>query len=146
MVDSATSGGERWAWSGAARAWRTAWRAAHERIVVLETEKTALTQQLAALRASFEWLTQHVNRLERERAVLLQRVLGVTLPVPEIGRASEPDRVGVATPPTAPTQPDYSTTIAGLQALGAAFEDVGDELAAQLGLRHDEFGNVRSTR
>ena len=50
-----------------------------------ERNKSAiLEQQLAVQQSQFEWLSHLVNRLETERAAILQRVTGVAVPVPNI--------------------------------------------------------------
>ncbi len=103
--------------------------------------------QIAALRSSFEWLTEHVNRMEQERAALLSRVLGLTVPAMNIGR----EATDAPTPTQSrivgrPAEDEYAGTIPALQAVGALFEDAGDEGAAALGAKHDAMGNVTWTK
>lgn len=111
-------------------------------------EVVALSEQLGQLQSSFTWLTEHVNRLERERAELMARVLAVNFPAMRLDRLEAPD----APTPTQtrivgrPAEDDYAGTIPALQAVGALFEDVGDEHAAALGARHDAMGNVTWTK
>jgi hypothetical protein len=45
-----------------------------------------LERSLATERARFEWLSVHVNELKTERAILLDRVLEVQVPVMQIAR------------------------------------------------------------
>jgi len=111
-----------------------------------QTELASKTAELAALRASFEWLTEHVNRLERERSELLARLMGVSLPAMSLGV-----REDVPTPTQTQVfgraaEDEYGGSIPALQAVGALFEDVGDEHASQLGARHDAMGNVTWTK
>lgn len=104
----------------------------------------SLTSQLSQLQSSFEWLTQHVNRLERERAELFARVLNLQLPAMTLEREKAPS--------ISPSQvvgvpgDSYENTIPALQAAGGLFEDVGDDAAARLGVGHDDMGNVKWTR
>lgn len=103
-----------------------------------------LMQQLSQLQSSFEWLTTHVNRLERERAELFARVLNLQLPAMTLERQKEES--------TSPSQiagtpgDSYENTIPALQAVGGLFEDVGDDAAARMGIQHDGMGNVKWTR
>lgn len=103
-----------------------------------------LTEQLAQLRSSFEWLTNHVNRLERERAELFARVLNLQLPAMSLERQKEES---VSPSQIAGTPGDsYEDSIPALQAVGGLFEDVGDDAAAKMGIKHDDMGNVKWTR
>lgn len=116
--------------------------------VKLRSELAASQAQLGQLQSSFGWLTEHVNRLERERAELMARVLAVNFPAMTL------DRTGATEAPTPtqsrilgrPAEDDYAGTIPALQAVGALFEDVGDEAASALGARHDSMGNVTWTK
>lgn len=56
-----------------------------------------LSKQIATEKSRFEWLSAHVNQLQTERAILLDRVLGVQVPVMTLERAPEP-------PAAAPTR------------------------------------------
>jgi hypothetical protein len=115
---------------------------------VAEARHVADAQRLAALQASFEWLTSYVNRLEHERVLLLQRATGVTTGVPVLEQ--NPEAAATATAPEfgrgiplsddvgdAPSLERALTDLASL-----TFEDMGDEAAARVGLTHDAFGNL----
>lgn len=122
---------------------RTAGQALSEQLGKLKAER----DQLVALKASFEWLTNHVNRLETERNLLTQRVLGMNLPPMQLERV--PDD-----PPTPtqsrivgrPREDDYASSIPAAQAMQTIFEDIGDDAAKEQGIEHDEAGNVVYTR
>lgn len=113
---------------------RTSHRLAEEVAAHAQTREA-----LAALRATQAWLHEHVNRLEADRQALLARVLQVQVPAMHLSVAPEP----TPTPQGSPEDQDaYASTIPALQAVGSLFEDVGDEAAAELGVGHDEHGNV----
>jgi exonuclease VII large subunit len=106
----------------------------------------ATREQLAALRSTLTWMTEHVNRLEQDRQALFAKVLDVQLPALEVRvtRRAEAEAASAPTPGAGPEgQDEYAETIPALQAAGVLFEDVGDEAARQLGIEHDELGNVR---
>lgn len=115
--------------------------------IVLRAELAASQAQLGQLQSSFTWLTEHVNRLERERAELLARVLGVSFPAMTLeSTAPTPTQSRIVGRPLEADEDNYAGSIPALQAVGALFEDVGDEHAAQLGARHDSMGNVTWTK
>lgn len=144
----------------------------------LVRQNAATAAQLAAsmaeharTKASADWLAQHVNRLEQERAALFGRILEVQLPVVRFEREETP-----ATQPSAPSQDVPSVealrklaatlsdrTIAppdkapgtifraddprniaeAEQAVAAAiFEDPGDEIARERGAAWDAEGRL----
>jgi hypothetical protein len=135
-------------------------RHAEDTVTIRELEKALATE-----RARFEWLSVHVNELKAERAILLDRVLGVQVPVMQIARAVDepapaaprrltPDDlrndVAYAPPPVgAPGQvfrrPEASTVTAQMaeaMAAGDLFNDVGDARAKEMGLGWDPEGNL----
>jgi hypothetical protein len=108
-------------------------RSLQDEMIAERTRRVAVEQTVAILEQHRQWLVQQVNRLEGERALLLQRAMGIVLPVPEIQ----------ATSPTVPLAnvrgtplPDVVPGIdVGALMLGAAaFEDMGDEAAEQEGM------------
>jgi hypothetical protein len=88
-----------------------------------------LSVQKAKDDLTIDWMRHRINALEKERAILLQKVAGVSLPVPEI----VPTRPG-----TMSTPPDFVSL--------PSFEDVGDEEAARLGIKHEPDGSVTYTK
>lgn len=114
------------------------------------------------LKAQCDFLAARVTILETERAMLLERLLGIQMPVPTYAREETPpktpDRLTpdalAALPPrgapmpegargrvfTAPAEPTAEDRLADAQAL---FEDVGDERARELGIQHTPDGTVR---
>lgn len=116
-----------------------------------------------------EWLAAQVTQLEKERAVLLERVLNVELPTREVGveardipirGAITPDMLkGLYSTLPKPPAPDVApgqvfkpatemptAAIGDAQAAAALFEDVGDEIAEKLGLDWDAEGQLISSR
>lgn len=97
--------------------------------------RIAADKTVAIVEQHRTWLAAQVNRLEGERALLLQRCIGVALPVPEV--------VPTKAVPSAPLQNVAGKPMAdvvpgidvGALMLGAsAFEDIGDEAAAREGI------------
>lgn len=136
--------------------------AANAKIVILERE-------LAIQRANFDWLAAHVNELKAERAILLDRVLEVQVPVMSIAREpvqvevprAEPrltpealaDKVAFMPPPQGergtifrPRTADEPTSAQMAEAIAAGdlFNDVGDDRAREMGLGWDEEGRLQT--
>lgn len=110
--------------------------------LALANERTRVAEaKVAAMQATQDWLTTHVNRLENERRILTEARLGLSLPQPIIEKVSEqpesiePDRE------TMRGIPHDSVPLA--QMMAASLEDVGDEAAAALGITHDPHGFVQ---
>lgn len=93
-------------------------------------EAQASLAELRAIRASqdttIDWLRARVNQLEKERAVLLREVTHLNIPTVEIARST-----GNAMSPTIP--PGMALP---------SFDDVGDAAAEQLGIGHDNNGEI----
>jgi len=109
-----------------------------------------MRQRYAVQQQNFDWLATHVNRLEVERAMLIQRLLSVGLAVPTITREDAPPtaRPGMGEPLRAedrPTNEEPGMALAAMQA--GSFEDMGDAAAERFGVVHDNAtGTVRYTR
>jgi hypothetical protein len=119
--------------------------------LTIERAKNSIAEaRLAAMQATQDWLTLHVNRLENERRILTEARLGLVFPAPEISRS--PER---ASPSSFETPPDSTEgqrmdpdVIRGVphdslpiaQLMAASLEDVGDDQAAELGVSHDAHG------
>lgn len=118
----------------------------------------ALRTEIATLRTHFDWMAAHINELKIERAAFYQR-LGVFVPVPEVSRehGALPSTDGYV-PPTGPPTGDVLAAARELRervATGkseqhgvslAIFEDVGDEVAEQIGLKRTPTGELAETR
>lgn len=104
-------------------------------------ENAVLKARIAHLMATQDWLTAHVNRLEVERRILTESRLGMSFPVPSIEKVDEPSQPtpGVDAGSMHGT-PHDSLPLA--QMLSASLEDVGDDMAARLGLGHDDTGQL----
>lgn len=89
---------------------------------------TALAQKIKD-DTTIDWMRHRINALEKERAILLNKVGGVHIPVPEI----VPTRPGTISAPL---------PFEGFDAM-PSFEDVGDHEAARLGISHDAEGHLQ---
>ena len=83
-----------------------------QRSGVIEQE---LRARIAATDVTLDWLRIRCTQLERERATMIERYTGVKIDVPVIARAPEQ------------TTPEILNE-------AAMFDDVGDEVARQLGI------------
>lgn len=121
---------------------RSDYLATHHELASARAAREVLSRELAIKQQNVDWLTQHVNRLEVERAELIARVLDLRFPVPMITRDLPPVGMGRAIPET--DRPAGEPVGVAAASLGlSTFEDVGDDLAAHLGIGHDLAGNVR---
>ena len=117
-----------------------------ENLTRARQELSDARSRIAAMQATQDWLTAHVNRLEHERHILVHARLGLSMPAPTIVHVS-PDG-----PPPAPGidpgsvhgTPDDAVLLG--QALASSFEDVGDAQAARMGIRHDTQGMLVHTQ
>lgn len=82
-------------------------------LAVVRAERDALKIQLATSQTNFEWLRHKVNQLEFENKALIEKAYEIKLPVPELARRS-------------PSMDMLS--------IDQGFNDIGEELARQLGL------------
>lgn len=89
----------------------------------------SLKAQHARDTMTIDWMRHRINALEKERAILLNKVAGVHIPVPEI----VPTRPGTLSRDL----PDFDSL--------PSFEDVGDQEAARLGIKHAEDGSLNYT-
>lgn len=89
-------------------------------LVKAQVEAAALTQVNAQLNAHIEWMRVRLTQLEFERAQLIKKYMGVDIPTPSF---EEPD-----------THPDPNETF--------SFGDVGDKVAAELGIGWNADGTL----
>lgn len=84
-----------------------------QELAALKAERDQIKSELQSMRINFDWLRLQFNQLQLERNALLERAHGIRVPTPELSynRHSGP-----------PALEDIT------------FEDLGDELAKQLGL------------
>jgi hypothetical protein len=129
-------------------------------------ELLAVQVESTRLRANCDFLAAQVTKLEAERAVLLERVLGVQLPVFQVERQQEPvvaprvppdltpEALAKLTPRSAPMPEGLAGQVfrltpqgveAETEAAMAIFEDIGDARAARLGISHMDDGTVVHT-
>jgi hypothetical protein len=76
---------------------------------------------------TIDWMRHRINALEKERTILLQKVAGIALPIPEI----VPTRPGTLTMPAL----DFNTL--------PTFDDMGDDDAKKHGIQHQDDGSVQ---
>lgn len=114
--------------------------AAADALVAEHRQRAAVQQQ------NFDWLANHVNRLEIERATLMQRFMDVGVAAPQIQR--DPTAyVGMGRPIAAEDRPNEDAGMALAAMMAGSFEDMGDEAAERLGVKHDPItGTVRYTQ
>lgn len=85
-----------------------------------------LAAQHRADQVSIDWLRHRVNQLEKERAILLREVTHLAIPTPEI--ATDHRNTMTAALPDGFSMP--------------SFEDVGDQMAERMGIKHDPEGHT----
>lgn len=84
----------------------------HEELVRLRSDNAALVRHNSSIQTTLDWLRTRVNALEMERAQLVQKALGISLPVPEILR---------------------NPVVSPVELNADLFEDMGDDKAKALG-------------
>ncbi len=94
-------------------------------------EATLLKTQAAATQATLDWLRVRVNQLEQERAALVAKVLQVSVQVPVL------ESVRPSHPLESRADPVPPTKDAILARIESMFDDVGDDVARQLGITND---------
>jgi|PlaIllAssembly_1097288.scaffolds.fasta_scaffold120616_2 hypothetical protein len=113
------------------------WRLVEASALQAEKVKT-LVGENAKLEATVEWMRTHINRLEEERALLLQTVYHAPVGRVEIDRQIRFEAPAVTGAPL--TEEDPVQMLATSQAL---LEDVGDDVAARMGIKHNEDGSLK---
>ena len=83
-----------------------------EELIKVRTERDMLQKELQVQQINSDWLRIKVNAMEVERAGLIQKAYGITLPVPEIAKKVMPEVTD---------DKQFS------------FSDIGEDLARQLG-------------
>lgn len=109
-------------------------------IAVLQSENAVLKHQLSIAQNNFEWSRVRLNSVEQERAVLIDRVLGVTFPVPVMTREAGP--ADTRTMVEKEAEDASSALLKGLGMPLDMFDDVGDDAAKAAGLVHEDDGTV----
>jgi hypothetical protein len=92
------------------------------RVSAFEAETNALRAQVIAQQTAADWYRVRLTQLEYERAQLIQRYMGISVPVPQFDKSVD-DR------------PDPNQTI--------DFNDVGDDVAKALGIDWNPDGTLR---
>lgn len=122
------------------------------RVTSLEMERAALTDKLFEVR----YPVPVIERTNERAAGAVPGVYG--RPVEEYAIPEHLRGAVVAQPPMAPPAPparpprpasseeEVANSISALQASNTTFDDVGDDAARELGIQHDDSGNVVYTR
>lgn len=121
---------------------RTHYETMFENLTRARQEVSDLKQRIASMTSTQEWLTQHVNRLEVERRMLTETRLGMSFPVPTIEREPASEREAAPGLDEGSVHGTPHDSIALQQLLGGSLEDVGDDQAARMGMKHDEHGHL----
>ena len=103
-------------------------RAFYAELVEARTEARVLSETNKALQAHLDNARLRLNQLEKERAQMLYALSGTKIEVPEFARANNV----------------YAGGMTSLTDLPGT-EDIGDELAATLGIGWDKDGRVSYT-
>lgn len=120
---------------------RTHYETLFENLTRARQELSDARSRIAAMQATQDWLTTHVNRLENERRILTEARLGLLMPQPIIERvrAEENQTHDPGLDPGAVHgTPDESIPLA--QMLASSLEDIGDDQAQRMGIGHDAQG------
>lgn len=80
------------------------------------------------LQVTLDWLRTRVTQMEKERAILIERMFGIKIPVPEIQKAEDPFK-------------DHP-----FNDLASMFNGLSDNEAAREGIEHDAKGEVVYTK
>ena len=109
-------------------------------LVVALARIEELQRSVTVAQNNFEWARIRLNSVEQERAILLERVMSVRFPVPEMTREVGP--AGVAAHVPRVDDDTRSALLAGLGLPLNLFDDLGDRDAEAAGLDHDDTGAV----
>ena len=103
-------------------------RRVFDELVKAQTEARTLSEQNKVLQTNLDHMRVRVNAIEKERAQMLYALSGTKIEVPEFARANNVYAGGM-------------TSLTDLPGI----EDIGDELAATLGIGWDKDGRVSYT-
>jgi len=98
-------------------------RVVHAEALSTAAVNTTLLAQKAKDDITVDWMRHRINALEKHNALLLAKVAGIHVPVPEI----------------VPTRPGTLSEFPSFQSM-PSFEDVGEDEAKRLGISHAEDG------
>jgi chromosome segregation ATPase len=101
------------------------------------TRIDSLERALAVAQNNFEWARVRLNAVEQERALLIERVVGLRVAVPELTRDEGP--AGTAAMRPLVEEEARSALLAGLGLPHNLFDDMGDAAARAAGLSDDEL-------
>lgn len=98
-----------------------------DKLVGAEAEARGQAAALITVQANLDFMRVRLNQLEQERAILIERMFGVKVPVPQIEKARDPFEKN-------PFNEVFS------------FNGLDDNAAAALGISHDNEGKLVYTR
>jgi hypothetical protein len=101
---------------------RQAYQDGREALLKATASAEAIDRQNSVLTTHLEWLRVRLTQLEFERAQLIQKYMGITMPVPQFDTTPTPDAI------------DPNQTM--------DFNDVGDDYAHKLGLSWNSDGTL----
>lgn len=99
-----------------------------ESLITAQAEARAFQEANKGLQVTLDWLRTRVTQMEKERAILIERMFGVKIPVPEIMVAPDPFKE------------HPFNDLAGM------FVGMNDEEAAKAGIEHTATGELTYTK
>lgn len=93
-----------------------------------QAEARAFQESNKGLQTTLDWLRTRVTQMEKERAILIERMFGVKIPTPEIMAAPDPFK-----------DHPYND-------LASMFAGLSDEEAVKQGIEHDDKGALVFTK
>lgn len=99
-------------------------------LAMAESNTASRREQKAKDDITIDWMRHRVNALEKLNALMLGKVAGIHVPIPEI----------------VPTRPGSVSVLQDDLSYSPSFEDVGDSEAQRLGIIHDQMGTVAYTK
>jgi hypothetical protein len=97
-------------------------------LVTAQAEARAFQETNKGLQVTLDWLRTRVTQMEKERAILIERMFGVKIPVPEIVTAPDPFK-----------DHPYND-------MASMFNGMTDEEALKAGIEHNEKGELSYTK
>lgn len=93
-----------------------------------QSDARAFQEANKGLQVTLDWLRTRVTQMEKERAILIERMFGVKIPVPEIVTAPDPFK-------------DHP-----FNDMASMFNGMSDAEATKAGIEHDEKGELSYTK
>lgn len=97
-------------------------------LLLAQADARAFQETNKGLQVTLDWLRTRVTQMEKERAILIERMFGVKVPVPEIMVAPDPFK-----------DHPYND-------MASMFNGMSDEEALKAGIEHNEKGELSYTK